>query len=74
MIERLSEAMDAALVCNNFSPIPPKFSFHMKKWLVAAWYLQSVKPIWLSNWVSIARVAARFHQASLSRPAATAAD
>ena len=31
MIERLSEAMGAALVGNNFSPIPSKFSFHMKK-------------------------------------------
>ena len=31
LIERLSEAMGAALVSNNFSPISSKFSFHMKK-------------------------------------------
>ena len=35
---------------------------------------KAFKPFWLSNWVSIARVVARFPQASLSRPAATAAD
>ena len=34
---------------------------------------KALKPCWLSNWVSIARVVARFSQASLSRPAATAA-
>ena len=46
MIKRLSEAMGAALVGNNFLPIPLKFSFHMKKkliGLVAAQYLQSIK-------------------------------
>ena len=31
LIERLSEAMGAALIGNSFSPIPSKFSFHMKK-------------------------------------------
>ena len=31
MIARLSEVMGVALVCNNFSPIPSKISFHMKK-------------------------------------------
>ena len=31
MIERLSKAMGAALVGNNFSPIPWKFSFTWKK-------------------------------------------
>ena len=30
LIERLSEAMGAALVCNNFSPIPSKISCYMK--------------------------------------------
>ena len=47
LIERLSEAMGAALVGNNFSPIPSKFSFHMKKkkWLVAARNLQSIKTL-----------------------------
>ena len=30
MIERLSEAMGAALVGNNFSTIPSKISFYMK--------------------------------------------
>ena len=44
LIERLSEAMGSALVGNNFSPIPLKFSFHMKKnVLVAARNLQSIK-------------------------------
>ena len=50
MIERLSEAMGAALVGNNFSPIPWKFHFRWKKkWLVAARNLQSIKPCWLLN-------------------------
>ena len=31
MIEKLSEAMGEALEGNSFSPIPSKFSFHMKK-------------------------------------------
>ena len=31
LIERLSEEMGVALVGNNFSPVPSKFSFHMKK-------------------------------------------
>ena len=74
MIARLSEAMGAALVGNIFSPIPSKFSFHMtKKWLVAARYLQSIKTfltVELSQYYGIARVAAQFPQASLSRPAA----
>ena len=51
-----------------------KFHFTWKKWLVAARNLQSIKPCWLLNWASIARVVARFLQASRSRPAATAAD
>ena len=33
----------AALVGNNLSPIPLKFSFHMKKKIVRARYLQSIK-------------------------------
>ena len=44
MIERFSEAMDAALVGNNFSPI--LWKFHVtgkKKWLIAARNLQSIK-------------------------------
>ena len=76
LIERLSEAMGAALVGNNFSPIPSKFSFHIKrkKWLVAARNYKALKPSWLLNWISIARVVAWFSQAILSRPAATVAD
>ena len=31
MIERLSKVKGAALVDNNFSPVPLKISFHMKK-------------------------------------------
>ena len=48
-----------------------------KNWLVrvvAARNLQIIKKLWLSNWVSIVRVMGRFSQASLSLPAATAAD
>ena len=38
--------MGAALVSNNFSPIPSKISFHMrKKWLAAARILQSIKTL-----------------------------
>ena len=45
----------------------PPFHFAWKKtWLVTAQYLQSIKPFWLSNWVSIARVVACFPQASLA--------
>ena len=49
LLERLSKAMGAALVGNNFSPIPSNFSFHIKKkkWLVAAWNLKSIKT-WLT--------------------------
>ena len=45
MHDRKIERSDrCALVCNNFSPIPSKISFHMKKkGLVAALYLQSIK-------------------------------
>ena len=59
MIERLSKAMGAALVGNNYSPIPLKNSFHMKKKATrcyAARNLQSIKTFWQQNWVSIARV------------------
>ena len=46
LIERLSEAMGAALVGNTFSPIPSKISFHVKKkWLVPARNLQSIKTL-----------------------------
>ena len=53
-----------------------EFHFTWKtKWLVAAWYLyKALKPFWLSNWVRITRVAARFSQASKSMPAATIAN
>ena len=72
---RLGGAMCAALVCNNFWPIPWEFYFPMKtKSVVTARYLQSIKLFSLSNWVSIARVVASFHQASWSLPEATAAD
>ena len=44
MIAKLSKSMGAALVGNNFSPIPPNFSFHMKKKsVVTARNLQSIK-------------------------------
>ena len=68
--------MGAALVSNNFSPILSKFSLHMKKkkWLITARNLQSIKIFLLLNWVSMARLVACFPQASLSRPAATAAN
>ena len=44
MVERLSEAMGAALVGNNFSPIPWKFHFTWKK-KVTARNLQSIKTL-----------------------------
>ena len=75
MIERFSEAMGSALVCNNFSPILWKFHFTWKKrWFVTARNLQSIKPYWLLNWVSIARMVACFPQASWLLHAATAPD
>ena len=76
LIERFSKAMGKALVCNNFLPIPSKFSFHMKKKSESSLpgIYKALKPCWLLNWVSIARAVAYFHQASLSLPAATAAD
>ena len=52
MIEKLSEAMDAALVCNNFWLIPLKISFQLKKkWLVASQYLQGInlKGFWTES-------------------------
>ena len=58
MIKRLSEAMGAALVGNNFLPIPLKFSFHMKKkviGLVAAQYLQSIKSLFDSQTESVSQ-------------------
>ena len=77
MIERLSEAMGAALVGNNFSPIPSKFRFTWKKKSSDSSrpeIYKALKPCLLLNWVSVARVVAYFPQASRSRPAATAAD
>ena len=53
------------------------FISHQKKVLVAAAtpeIYKALKPCWLLNWVSIARVVACFLQASLSLLAATAAD
>ena len=79
LIERLSEAMGAALVSTNLSPIPWKISFHMKKKSDSLLFeiYKALKPYsscWLLNWVSIARVIAFFPQENLSLPAATAAD
>ena len=52
-----------------------EISFHMKKKsVVTARYLLSIKTFLALNWVSIARVVARFPQASQSLPAATAGD
>ena len=75
-IVRLSEVMGAALVSNNFSPISLKFSFHMikKSDLSLPKIYKALKPCWFLNWVRITRVVACFPQASLSLPAATAAD
>ena len=76
MIARLSEVMGAALVGSNVWPIPLKISFHMKKGvtLLQPDIYKALKPFWLLNWVSIARVVAPFPQASLLLPAETAAD
>ena len=64
-IERWSEAMGAALVGNNFSPIPSKSSFHMKQKMncrcpISTKANKALKPFWLSNKVSIAKVVAHF--------------
>ena len=76
LIERFCEAMGTAFVGNNFSPISSKFWFHIKKkgdsLLPEIW--KALKPCWLLNWVSTARVVAWFPQASRLLPAATAAD
>ena len=74
IIKRWGEAMGAALVGSNFSPIPSKISFHMK---IKSDSLQpeiykALKPCWFLNWVSVAKVVARFPQASRLLPAATA--
>ena len=46
MIARLSEAMGAALVGNNFQPIPMDIPFPMKKnSVVTARYLKSIKTL-----------------------------
>ena len=76
MIERLSEAMGAALVCNNFLPIPSKISSfisHEKKGDLS-WpeNYKALKPCWLLKWVSITSVVEWFLQASLLLPALTA--
>ena len=54
--------MGLALVSNNFSPVPSKFSFHMKKKsdLLLPENYKALKPCWLLNWVSITRVVACF--------------
>ena len=72
---RFSEAMGTALVGNNFSSIPSKISFCMKRksdYSLPKIY-KSLKPRWIFNGVNITRVVACFLQASLSWPAATAA-
>ena len=76
LIERLSEAIGAALVGNKFLQIPSKFSFHMTKKSDSSRHeiYKALKPCWLLNWVSIARAIACFPQVSRSRPAATAAN
>ena len=71
----LSKGMSAALVCNNFSPIPLKISFHIEKSDLSLQEIyKALKPFWLYKWVRVSRVVARFPQASGSLPAATAAD
>ena len=73
-IKRMSEVMCAALVSNNFLPIPSKYSFHMKEKSDSSRpeNYKVLKPLWLSNWISTGRVIACFPQASMSRVAASA--
>ena len=72
--------MGAALVCNKLLQNPSnsmiKISMKIKTPSQTIENLPSNKPFWLSNWVrvNIARVAALFARASLSRPASTAAE
>ena len=54
-----------------------EISFHMEKKKsdsLRPEIVKALKPYWLLNWTSFARVVACFPQASLSLPAATAAD
>ena len=73
MIARLSEAMGAALVGNNFWPIPSEFHFPMKKeYVVSARYLQSIKTFFTVELSQYSKSGSTF---SSSEPvAATAAD
>ena len=78
LIERLCEAMGAALVGNNFSPIPSNFSFHIKKkWLVAARNLQSIETLLTLELSQYSKsgsiILASFLQASWPLPTETAA-
>ena len=77
MIERFSEAMGAALVGNNYSPIPgipSKFLFHMKKEKVTRRCPKFTKHWNLVDSWTESVVVACFPQGSLSLPAATAAE
>ena len=74
MNERLSEVMGAALVGNNFSPIPLKFSFHMKKKSDLSRPDKALKPFLTFKLKKYCKMTARFLQASRSLPAATAAN
>ena len=76
LIERLSEAMGAALVSINFLLILSKFHFTWEKKSDSSLpkIYKALKPCWLLNWLSIASVVACFPQASRSLPAVTAAD
>ena len=47
----LIETMSADLVCNNFSPIPSKILFHMKKSDSSRREIYKALNLWLSNWL-----------------------
>ena len=67
--------LGVALVGNKFSPIPSKISFHMKKrWLVTVRNLQSNKSFLTLKLSQYRKSDSTFPHASLSRPAATAAN
>ena len=69
--KRLSKEMNVVLVSNNFSLIR-NFQFKRKKWVTRC--CPKLKTCWILNWVSIARVASCFPQASQQLLTATASN
>ena len=73
MIERLNQAISAALSITYYSQIH-EFNFNMKKKLSLPKKLKCIKPFWSSHRVSIIRMAAPLPAAGQLLPEAIAAD